>query len=146
MGAARKKGGGGGGREGDTRRERLGLGLIRLIKPDSQGGFICSQCIFPLEFSKLFLSFKTIANSKRQIWRLCAGAAYEFVGLITLFNSYLAFSFFHFSKTTLLRLGFMFRFKRQTSHVMNVMLTRKNLLFSLIYIRLGTDARRLKQA
>ena len=30
---------------------------------------------------------------------------YKFVGLITPINSYLAFSFFHFSKTTLLRLG-----------------------------------------
>ena len=67
---------------------------------------ICSSYISPLEFSDL-LSFilKTIANSNRQIRRPCAAAANEFIRLISLINSYLAFSFFLFSKTTLLQLG-----------------------------------------
>ena len=66
----------------------------------SQDGFICRRCISPLEcFFKLFFSFKTlktIENSNRQIQRLCADAANEFIRLISLINSYLAFSFFHF--------------------------------------------------
>ena len=53
----------------------------------------------------LFFSFKTIANSNRQIRRLCADAANEFIRLISLINSYLAFSFFIFSTTTFLQLG-----------------------------------------
>ena len=87
------------------KKEKAKQELIRLIKPHSQGGFICSCCISPLEFFGLFFSFKTIANSNRQIQRACADAAYEFVRLISLINSYLAFSLFHFSKTTLLQLG-----------------------------------------
>ena len=61
---------------------------------------------FPAGISVLLsFSFKTIANSNRQIRRPCADAANEFTRLISLINSYLAFSFFHFSKTTLLQLG-----------------------------------------
>ena len=53
----------------------------------------------------LFFSFKTVANSNRQIRRPCADAANEFIRLISLINSYLAFSFFfHFSMTTFLQL------------------------------------------
>ena len=44
----------------------------------------------------LFFSFKTIENSNKQIRRLCADAANEFIRLISLINSYLAFSFSHF--------------------------------------------------
>ena len=69
---------------------------MRLIKPHFQGGFICRRCISPLEFFLLFSSFKTKENSNRQIRRLCADAANEFIRLISLINSYLAFSFFHF--------------------------------------------------
>ena len=56
----------------------------------------------PLHFSAgmffllLFFSFKTIANSNGQIRRLCADAANEFIRLISLINSVLAFSLFHF--------------------------------------------------
>ena len=74
---------------------------MRLIKPHSQGGFICRRCISPREcfFLLLFFSFKTfktIENSNRQIRRLCADAANEFIRLVSLINSYVAFSFFHF--------------------------------------------------
>ena len=75
---------------------------MRLIKPHSQGGFICRRCISPLECFFLLLlffsfkTFKTIENSNRQIRRLCADAANEFIRLIGLINSYVAFSFFHF--------------------------------------------------
>ena len=78
--------------------------IIRLTEPHSQGRLICSCCISPLKFF-LFFSFKTIANSNRQIRRPCADAANEFTRLISLINSYLAFSFFHFSKTTSPQLG-----------------------------------------
>ena len=37
--------------------------------------------------------------------RSCVDAANEFIGLISLINSYLAFAFFHFSMTTFLQLG-----------------------------------------
>ena len=47
-------------------------------------------------FFLLFFGFKTIENSNRQIQCLCADAANEFIRLISLINSYLAFSFFHF--------------------------------------------------
>ena len=68
------------------------------------GGFICSRYISPLEFSALLsFSFKTIANSNRQIRRQGADATNEFIRLISLLNSYLAF-FSHFSKITLLQL------------------------------------------
>ena len=78
--------------------------LIRLIQLRSHGGFICSRYISPLEFSALLsFSFKTIANSNRQIRRQGADAANEFIRLISLLNSYLAF-FSHFSKITLLQL------------------------------------------
>ena len=56
-------------------------------------------------FFLLFFSYKTIANSNRQIRRLCADAANEFIRLISLTNSYLAFSFFLFSMTTFLQIG-----------------------------------------
>ena len=73
------------------------IGINRLIKPHSRGRFICSRCISPLEFSVLFtFSFKTIANSNRQIRRPCADSVNKFVRLISLINSYLAFSFFSF--------------------------------------------------
>ena len=72
------------------------IGINRLIKPHSRGRFICSRCISPLEFSVLLsFSFKTIANSNRQIRRPCADSVNKFVRLISL-NSYLAFSFFSF--------------------------------------------------
>ena len=41
-------------------------------------------------------SFKTIANSNRQIWCPFADAADKFIRLISLINSYFAFSFFSF--------------------------------------------------
>ena len=41
-------------------------------------------------------SFKTIANSNRQIWCPFADAANKFIRLISLINSYFAFSFFSF--------------------------------------------------
>ena len=69
---------------------------MRLIKPHFQGGFICRRCIPRWNFFLLFSSFKTIENSNRQIRRLCADAANELIRLISLINSYLAFSFFHF--------------------------------------------------
>ena len=73
------------------------IGINRLIKPHSRGRFICSRCISPLEFSVLLsFSFKTIANSNRQIRRPCADSVNKFVRLISLINSYLAFSFFSF--------------------------------------------------
>ena len=72
---------------------------MRIIKPHSQGGFICSRRY------KENPRYKTIANSNRQIRRLCADAANEFIRLISLTNSYLAFSFFIFSMTTFLQLG-----------------------------------------
>ena len=88
----------------NEKKEKAKQELIRLIQPHSHGGFICSRCISPLEFSVLLsFSFKTIANSNRQIRRPGADAANEFIRLISLFNSYLAF--FHFSKTTLWQLG-----------------------------------------
>ena len=72
------------------------IGINRLIKPHSRGRFICSRCISPLEFSVLLsFSFKTIANSNRQIRPPCADSVNKFVRLISL-NSYLAFSFFSF--------------------------------------------------
>ena len=58
--------------------------------------FICSRCISPLEFSiLLFFSFKTIANSNRQIRLPCADAG----------NPIWLFPFFHFSMTTFLQSG-----------------------------------------
>ena len=76
----------------------------RLIKPHSRGRFICSRCISPLEFSILLsFSFKTIANSNRQIRRPCADSVNKFVRLISLIDTYLAFPFFHFSMTTFLQ-------------------------------------------
>ena len=73
------------------------IGINRLIKPHSRGRFICSRCISPLEFTVLLtFSFKTIANSNRQIRRPCADSVNKFVMLISLINSYLAFSFFSF--------------------------------------------------
>ena len=57
----------------------------------------------PLHFPAGIFSFKTIANSNRQIRRQGADAANEFIRLISLLNSYLAF-FSHFSKITLLQL------------------------------------------
>ena len=82
---------------------------MRIIKPHSQGGFICSRRISLLEcfffFILLFFSYKTIANFNRQIRCLYADAANEFIRLISLINSYLAFSFFIFSMTTFLQLG-----------------------------------------
>ena len=69
-------------------------------------GWIHLQLLhLPAGFFLLFFSFKTITNSSRQIWRPCSDAANEFTRLISLINSYLAFSFFHFSNTTLLQLG-----------------------------------------
>ena len=69
-------------------------------------GWIHLQLLdLPAGFFLLFFSFKTIANSSRQIQRPCSDAANEFTRLISLINSYLAFSFFHFSNTTLLQLG-----------------------------------------
>ena len=77
------------------KKEKAKQELIRLIQPHSHGGFICSRYIFPLEFSALLsFSFKTIANSNRQIRRPGADAANEFIRLISLFNSYLAFFIF----------------------------------------------------
>ena len=88
----------------NEKEEKAKQELIRLIQPHSHSGFICSRYISPLEFSALLsYSFKTIANSNRQIRRPGAYAANEFIKRISLFNSYLAF--FHFSKTTLLQLG-----------------------------------------
>ena len=53
--------------------------------------------ISPLEFSVLLsFSFKTIANSNREIRCPCADAANKFIRLISVINSYLAFSFFSF--------------------------------------------------
>ena len=79
----------------NEKKEKAKQELIRLIQPHSHGGFICSRYIFPLEFSALLsFSFKTIANSNRQIRRPGADAANEFIRLISLFNSYLAFFIF----------------------------------------------------
>ena len=73
------------------------IGINRLIKPHSRGRFICSRCISPLEFTVLLtFSFKTIANSNRQIRRPCVDSVNKFVRLISLINSYFAFSFFSF--------------------------------------------------
>ena len=47
-------------------------------------------------FFLLFFRFKTIENSNRQMRRLCQDAANEFIRLISLINSYLTFSLFHF--------------------------------------------------
>ena len=58
---------------------------------------------FPAGIFILFFSFKTIANSHRPIRCPCADSVNEFIRLISLINSYLAFSFFHFSRTTLLQ-------------------------------------------
>ena len=78
-------------------KEKAKQELNRLIKPHSHGGFICSHCISPLEFSVLLsFSFKTIANSNREIRCPYADAANKFVRLISVINSYLAFSFFSF--------------------------------------------------
>ena len=90
----------------NEKRKKAKQELMRIIKPHSQGGFICSRRISPLEccFFLLFFSYKTIANSNRQIRRLCADAANEFIRLISLTNSYLAFSFFLFSMTTFLQI------------------------------------------
>ena len=88
----------------NEKKEKAKQELIRLIQPHSHSGFICSRYISPLEFSALLsFSFKTIANFNRQIRRPAADAANQYIWLISLFNSYLAF--FHFSKTTLLQLG-----------------------------------------
>ena len=58
---------------------------MRLIKPHSQGGFICSN---------------------RQKRRPCADAANGFITiLISRINSYLAFAFFHFSMAPFLQLA-----------------------------------------
>ena len=78
------------------KKEKAKQELIRLIQPHSHGGFICSRYISPLEFSALLsFSFKTIANSNRQIRRPGADAANEFIRLIRLvLNSYLAFFIF----------------------------------------------------
>ena len=51
---------------------------------------------FPAGMFFLTFSFKTIANSNRQIQRLYADAANEFIRLISLINSYLLFSFIYF--------------------------------------------------
>ena len=72
----------------------------RLIKPHSRGRFICSRCISPLEFTVLLsFSFKTIANSNRQIRRPCADS----VNKLIIIDTYLAFPFSHFSMTTFLQ-------------------------------------------
>ena len=72
-------------------------------------GLFCSLIQLQLLHSPtgifFIFSFKTIANSNRQIRRPCADTANEFTRLISLINFHLAFSFFHFSKTTLLQLG-----------------------------------------
>ena len=60
---------------------------------------------FPAGIFLLFFGFKTIANSNRPLWRPCVDAVNEFIRRISLINSYLAFSFLHFSKTMLLQLG-----------------------------------------
>ena len=74
---------------------------MRLIKPHSQDSLRMDSfagVAFPLwnVFFHCFSAIKTIENSNRQIQRLCADAANEFIRLISLINSYLAFSFFHF--------------------------------------------------
>ena len=87
----------------NEKKEKAKQELIRLIQPHSHGGFICSRYISRLEFSALLsFSFKTIENSNRQIRRPGADVANEFIRLISLYNSYLAFC--HFSKTTVLQL------------------------------------------
>ena len=79
------------------RKEKAKWELNRLIKPHSHGRFICSRCISTLELSVLLsFSFKTIANSNRQIRCPCADAANKFIRLISLINSYFAFSFLSF--------------------------------------------------
>ena len=79
---------------------------MRLIKPHFQDGFISSPLHFPAGmFFLLFFSFKTIENSNRQIRRLCADAANEFIRLISLIIPIWLFPFFIFSMTTFLQLG-----------------------------------------
>ena len=73
---------------------------MNLFEASANGHHICL-----LEFAiVLKLKDNKTENSNGEMQRLQMNLPWE-CGLISLFNSYLVFSFCHFSKTTLLQLG-----------------------------------------
>ena len=76
------------------------ISLMNSLAASAQGRRIC---LLELPIVLKLKDNKT-ENSSGEMQRLRMNLPWE-CGLISLFNSYLAFSFCHFSKTTLLQLG-----------------------------------------